>query len=835
MSGSITLKLTPMMQQWSDCKKRAGSAILFFRMGDFYEAFYEDAEVMASQLDLSLTKRQEIPMAGVPVHTCDAYIDKLVGKGFTVAVAEQVEDPKEAKGIVKREITRFVSPGSVIYSSLLQDKANNYFSCISQVGSLFALASLDLSTGEFFVTEFPSLEQLQSELYKIDPKELLLGKKFASRHPSFLQEVQASLNLFVTLEEDWHFAPEESYHFLLTHFGTASLDGFGLKGMSVAYSAAGALLKHISDSLQLPIQHIEKISPYATHHYLSLDRTSQRNLELVLSSNSNGKGTCLLSIIDHTHTPMGGRLLRKWLLQPLTQPELIQARQEAVQEFVENELFLNSFRQTLKPIRDLERLMMRISTGYAFAKDLVQLKTSLQQIPKTIESLKHTTSSFLMQQKTQLSPLTELTTLLEKALVEDPPLRVGEGKTFKPGFNTQLDEYNALRSNASDWMHSYQAKIREETGIKTLKVGFNRMFGYYIEVSKGQADRMPDTFIRRQTLVNGERFISPELKEFEQKVFSAEEKINQLEQQLFYEIKETVSKYTSEVMRLANALAHLDCIASLAHAALLYGYCCPEIDTSFVIDIRQGRHPVIEAISGSFTPNDLFLDNERQQLILLTGPNMAGKSTYIRQAALIVILAQIGSFVPASYARIGVVDKIFTRIGAHDDLSRGQSTFMVEMTETANILHNATSRSLVILDEIGRGTSTYDGISIAWSVAEHLLQQSDKKSRTLFATHYFELTKLEELYPGAVNYSVAVQEEADRITFLHKIIQGSADRSYGILVAKLAGLPLSVIQRAKEILHHLEEEGKSPTLFSPPKRKVSKAPKVNKEQLSLFG
>jgi DNA mismatch repair protein MutS len=813
--------VTPMMAQWHACKAQAKGAVLLFRMGDFYEAFYDDALLLSQQLDLTLTKRQEIPMAGVPHHSAESYIDRLVGRGYRVAIAEQVEDPKQAKGLVRREIVRFVTPGTVVDSTRLSDKANNFFCSLTQVGPLFGLATIDLTTSEFSVTELSSERELLDELSRLCPAELLTTHRCADRHERLLSELSLLANCLVSRVEEWRFDHQMAYEGLLHHFKVTSLDGFGLRGMTAPINAAGALLNHLAQELRLQVDHLVAIHPYATSESVGLDRTTQRNLELTHSFHEGGKSHTLLAALDRTRTPMGGRLLRQWIERPLLSLSAILQRQEAVAALVNHPYATSGLGERLSRVRDLERLTMRISAGFASPRDLVALAASLEEVPGIQSMLNEVTSAELL--SPALDDLSEVASQIRLALVEDPPLRIGEGGIFCPGYNDSLDELQALSQDGKQWIADYQARVREETGIKTLRVGFNKVFGYFIEVSKGQADRVPDLFQRRQTLANCERFISPELKAYEEKVLSAEERLASLETELFTELRLKMASYAPRVLRLAHRLAAIDCLNSFATVARERGYVRPLVDEGGHIEIEGGRHPVIEQALGSnpFVPNDTLLNEGDHRLILITGPNMAGKSTYIRQVALIVLMAQIGSFVPATRARVGLVDKIFTRIGASDDLSRGQSTFMVEMTETANILHNATSRSLVILDEIGRGTSTYDGVSIAWSVAEYLLKTVGRQAKALFATHYFELTQLEGRVPGAVNYNVLVREWEDQILFLHKIVRGAADRSYGIQVGRLAGLPRGVIDRAQQILERLEKGRGKPATAKEEERRAT--------------
>lgn len=834
------VKVSPMMAQWHACKQMAKDAVLLFRMGDFYEGFHEDAILLSKELDLTLTKRQEIPMSGVPYHTCEVYIDKLVAKGYRVAIAEQVEDPKKAKGLVKREVVRVVTPGTLINSNLLSEKNNNFFAALTQVGQLLGLAFLDLTTGEFFVSEFTHERDLLNEIYRLHPAEFLTSERFKAKHESLFEEIRQTYPFLVNCQADWHFEHQTAYDFLAQHFKVYNLDGFGLRGMVAAVNAGGALLRYLQDALCLPIHQIQEIHPYSTSHFMTLDRMTQRNLELTASLQDGSRKNTLLNVLDHTQTPMGARLMHHWVKQPLLSAREIRHRQEGIQSFLNDESTLTVLRESFIQVKDIERLIMKISAGYANPRDLIALYHSFAPIGTLKALLAHLPSSWIQGEVHKLDPLPEMNQRIVQALVDEPPIRIGEGQIFREGFHRELDELREISRDSKAWIARYQTQLREETGIKTLKVGFNKMFGYYIEVSRGQTNRMPDTFIRRQTLVNAERYISPTLKDYESKVLTAEERIQAIESELFQELRQEIAQYTKIVMSVAQAIGRLDCLSTLAQVAQQNNYSCPTVDESNSIIIEEGRHPVIEQVckQEKFVPNDTYLNDQDQRLLLITGPNMAGKSTYLRQVALIAIMAQIGSYVPAKKAHIGIVDKVFTRIGASDDLSRGQSTFMVEMTETANILNNVTPRSLVILDEIGRGTSTYDGISIAWSVAEYLLTTEQRMAKTLFATHYWELTKLEEKVPGAVNYNVAVHEAEDHIIFLRKIVRGGTDKSYGIHVARLAGLPLAVIQRSKEILEHLEENANRKSAFEPskPKRPVLTKIKVPQTdfQLSLF-
>lgn len=832
-------RTTPMMVQWQACKDAAKDALLLFRMGDFYEAFHDDAVVIAKELDLTLTKRQEIPMCGVPWHTCDAYIDKLVGKGYRVAIAEQTEDPKQAKGLVKRGIVRIVTPGTLINSGLLSEGKNNFFASVTRVGSIYGLSYLDLTTAEFRAIEFHELQDLVNEIYRLRPAEFLTSQKFYTQHEQLFDELRQTYDILVNTRDDWMFEYQTTYHFLVQHLKVFNLDGFGLRGMVVAVNAAGALLYYLQDVLSLPIDHIQEIGTYATSEYMSLDRMTQRNLELTESLNDGSRKNTLLQVLDQTLTPMGARLIRHWIKQPLLSLDMILKRQQAVETLLTQGV--KEIRLHLRQINDLERLMMKISSGFASPRDLYALRLSLEAIPHLKGAVHALCSIHFEEHARNLQPLPQVTQLIASALVDEPPAKLNDGPVIRDGYNKELDELRSICVDSKTWMMRYQQTIRDETGIKTLKVGYNKIFGYYIEVSKGQAHLMPSTFHRKQTLVNGERFISEELKNYEHKVLSAEDKISAIESEIFTQLRKEIAGYSKQVMQMAHAIAAVDCLQSLASVAKENHYIRPKMSDSQVIDIKEGKHPIIDIVNTKepFVPNDTYLDDQNQRVMIITGPNMAGKSTYIRQVAMLTIMAQIGSFIPAKEAHIGIVDKVFTRIGASDDLARGQSTFMVEMTETANILHNATSRSLIILDEIGRGTSTYDGISIAWAVAEYILCTEGKTAKTLFATHYFELTKLEAIVPGAVNYNVAVHESNDHIVFLRKIVKGDTDKSYGIHVARLAGLPGPVISRAKEILIHLEENGSRVNAFEPskPKKRLKPQPAQHlpqQIQLTLF-
>jgi DNA mismatch repair protein MutS len=787
------MTVTPMMSQWQACKSQAKDALLLFRLGDFYEAFYEDAQVISKEMGLTLTARQGTPMCGVPFHTAENYIDKLIAKGFKVAVAEQTQDPKSVKGLVKREIARIVTPGTVINSQLLSDKKNNFFVSIAQLGSVFGLAIIDLTTTEFRAQEIEKESQLIDELCRLRPSEFLVNCQF-----EFLKEL-SYLFPFISNEKKG-LDPKLSFDVLTAHFDVQNLDGFGLRGKTAAIVAAGSLLLYLKEELNLNLDHVQSIQAESLSQYMSMDRSTMRNLEINES---------LFSLLDETCTPMGARLLRQWVQYPLLSCPLIQERQEAIQSFIDLPEVSKKGRELLSNLRDLERLMMKISAHYATPRDVYALGVSLSHLPAIKETL-------------SLESLFDAAPLASKILSsmnESQPLRIGEGDIFRDGYHAELDRLRLLSKDSMSWMAQYQVNLREQTGIKTLKVGYTKAFGYYIETSRAQSERIPPTFQRRQTLINAERFITDELKQFEHQVLTAEERSKAIESELFEQLRAEIATHAPAINSAAKIIARVDALLSLAKAATLYQWIKPVVDESDVLEIKEGRHPVVEKTIGkaSFIANDTHL-SPNEQLMLITGPNMAGKSTYIRQVALLVILAQIGSFIPATAARIGIVDKVFSRIGASDDLARGQSTFMVEMSETANILNHATSRSLVLLDEIGRGTSTYDGISIAWAVAEYLLTTPKKQAKTLFATHYWELTKLENEYAHALNFQTAIQEVPSGIVFMRKIIRGGTDKSYGIHVAKLAGLPNKAIKRAEEMLKELEKKPDSqlPLFISTP-------------------
>ncbi|MCX6339926.1 MAG: DNA mismatch repair protein MutS [Candidatus Aureabacteria bacterium] len=805
------MKLTPMMQQYRKIKKETPPSILMFRLGDFYEMFFDDALTASRILNITLTSREsgkgnKVPMCGVPYHAVQEYIAKLVRAGHRVAVCDQVEDPELAKGLVKREVTRVVTPGTVLEESLLREKSNNYLAAINRANGLYGLCYLDLSTGEFVVAEIARETDLFNEVGRVAPSEFLLPLGLAE-DKEFLRRVKESSFAMVNPLDDWLFEYESSYGRLKEFFHTQSLDGFGCSNLGPAIGAAGAVIHYLKETGHSSLAHVTKITRSINTDQMILDIYTQRNLELVRNLRSGGCEGTLISVLDHTSTSMGARLLRQWLLQPLIGVEDIVRRQGGVQELFDNAATSDALSKILKDFKDIERLIARIDCGHANARDLLALKQSVDLLPSLKECIAPLASEIIGGLRGTIENMSDISALIEKGIDPDAPLTVREGGVIRSGYDTELDEIRSIARSGKGWIVELQKREVERTGIRSLKVGYNRVFGYYIEVTKPNLGAAPADYIRKQTVVNGERFITLELKEYESKVLGAEEKAAAMEYTIFQRIREKIVAETERVQRVGRGVALLDLLNSLAVAARRNNYVRPEVNEGDVIEIIDGRHPVLELmlVDERFVPNDTLLNTETDQLLIITGPNMAGKSTYIRQVALLVLMAQTGSFIPATRATIGVVDRIFTRVGASDELTRGQSTFMVEMNETANILNNATEKSLIVLDEIGRGTSTFDGISIAWAVAEYLHNNTAVRARTLFATHYHELTELEMNLPGVKNYNVAVREWNDEIVFLRKIVPGGTDKSYGIHVARLAGLPRKVIERAKDILNALEE------------------------------
>ena len=794
-------EITPIRQQYLDIKKQYPSTILFFRLGDFYETFDEDAETISRELDIVLTSRPigkgaRAPLAGIPYHAVDNYLSRLINKGYHVAICEQVGD-QPAKGIFPRKVVRVVTPGTIIDSNLLPGDANNYLASIVIDNEKVGIAYVDISTGEFAVTELDLGDgnPARAELTRINPAETV--------YPDNLI-LPNGIPGQLTAWPIWRFESGRAKETLISHFSTSTLDGFGIKNLPLAIRAAGGVLQYLKETDGEALGLLSNLRVYSTSEFMVLDSATRRNLELTETLEGNLKGS-LLGTLDITVTPMGKRLIRRWVSQPLLDKEEINRRQEGVHALFGNSMLRADLRSKLKPIADLERLTNRILANHALPRDLVALRESLGRMPPIIDLfLKENLAP--LHSPSSLDLCQEALSLLDASIEDDPPQTLQNVGIIRSGYSAELDGVIDASRHARDWINNLESVERERTGIRTLKVGYNKVFGYFIEISQGQSAKAPTDYIRKQTLVNAERYITPEMKEYETLVLNAEERIREIELKLFKDICGQLSKSSNRILLTARALAELDTLASLAEVAALNDYVRPSIETSGVFEIHEGRHPVVEkGLEGErFVPNDIIFE-EREIVRIITGPNMSGKSTYLRQAALIALMAQIGSFVPAHSAIIGVVDRIFTRIGAKDEIHSGQSTFMVEMVETANILNNATPRSLLILDEIGRGTSTYDGVSIAWAVVEYIHSHPSVKAKTLFATHYHELTQLADLFPGVRNYNVAVTESDGRVVFLHKIIPGGADRSYGIHVAQLAGLPKPVIQRANEIMAELEK------------------------------
>ena len=820
-----------MMEQYRRIRRELPEdAILFFRLGDFYEMFYEDAKTAAPILDIALTKRQAMPMCGVPFHSAELYIAKLIRAGKKVAICDQMEDPSATKGIVRREVIRVITPGTVLEDQVLESKKNNYLAGLIHDAQGYGLAFLDLSTGAFWLEESASASAVEENLARYAPTECVVPSDHRD-DPVYRSFFRPGLASVLTGHDDWTFDTEAASDLLTRHFKVHSLDGFGLRDCPLGLRAAGAVLHYVGQALRRRVDHVRQVQVKRAADYMLLDEATVRNLDLV-----DGPAS-VLAVLDGTRTAMGARLLRDWLVRPLLDLSRITCRHDAVQELLKKRTGLAELREALGEIRDLERLIARLNAGTGNARDVRQLGRSLANLPRVKEQLAGAAVPLLADLDAALKPHPELVHLIEHSLVDEPPALIKEGGLFRPGYHAELDELRDAASKGKQWLMEFQQREQERTGIASLKVRHNNVFGYFIEITKANLAKAPADYIRKQTVVNGERFITPELKEYENKIFGAQDRSIALELELFLALRERVVADTGTIQQAAAAVAQLDVLAALADRALALRYVRPHMHEGDDLVIRDGRHPVIETLPGAerFVPNDTKLDGTKNQLAIITGPNMAGKSTYIRQVAVIVIMAQAGSFVPAALAELSVVDRVFTRVGASDDLARGRSTFMVEMQETANILNNATSRSLIVLDEIGRGTSTFDGISIAWAVAEYLHNDPRVKAKTLFATHYHELTDLALTLSGVKNYNVLVRESGDHIAFLRRIVPGAADKSYGIQVARLAGLPPDVITRAHEILKNLEagefEETGQPKLA----RRYGKKAANHPDQLSLFG
>ncbi|MEW6732001.1 MAG: DNA mismatch repair protein MutS [Acidobacteriota bacterium] len=805
---------TPMLRQYHEIKRQYPGTILFFRLGDFYEMFYEDALLGARELEITLTARQKergnpIPMCGVPYHSATSYIAKLVRKGYRVAICEQLEAPGKGIKLVKREVIRVITPGTAIDAQLLDGRENNYLAAISGSGASMAAAFVDVSTGEFIATEFIGDEawpRLIQEIESFAPRELLYPESLAVliKSPRSSEDAPANFAGAVTTPlEDWHFEYERALALLHSHFKVNSLEGFGLASKNNAIAAAGAILDYVRETQKEAAAHITGISYFEPADYLILDSATVRNLELVETLEGARRNT-LLALLDETLTGMGARLLRQWLLRPSINIGELNTRLDAIAEARRATIMRDRIRQQLSNVQDLERLLGRISLGTANPRDLISLKNSAAIIPAVKQQLAEARSSLLEVLREDLDELKDIYDLINQAIVDEPPLQLSEGGVIRENYHAQLDELRSVRKNAQGLIAAIETRERGRTGISSLKVKFNNVFGYFIEVSKANLKHVPDDYERKQTLVGAERFTTPELKQLEEKVLGAEEHIAEIEQELFQDIRRQIATQTQRIQRTAHILALIDLLFTLAEVAARYNYCRPTLHEGDDIMLRAARHPVVEAQCERFIPNDLYINNTTHRLLIITGPNMGGKSVYLRQAALICIMAHIGSFVPAEEARIAILDRIFTRVGASDNLARGRSTFMVEMTETANILNTATPRSFILLDEIGRGTATFDGLSLAWAIAEYLHDASQHAAKTIFATHYHEMTELAKLLPGVRNYQMAIKEQEGQIVFLRRLIEGAASKSYGIEVARLAGLPNIVIERAREILGNLE-------------------------------
>ncbi len=828
---------TPLMEQYLSIKAKHQEHILLFRMGDFYETFYDDAKIISKVLGIALTKRAhgksaDVPLAGFPYHALDNHLPKLVAAGHRVAICEQVEDPKLAKTVVKREVVEIVTPGTALSDKLLDHKTSNFLAAVHIEKQMAGVSYADFSTGEFYLAEV-SLEKLVNYLQEIGPREILASAKMFETLEESLQNRSGAV---LTKLDDWLFGHAFCYETLTQHFGTSTLKGFGAEGYKLGTVAAGAILHYGKENFRSELGHLRRLSVIAAEDYMILDHSTRRNLEIVDSISGEASGGTLLSIMDYTVTSMGARRLKNMITHPLISLELIRERLDRVDALFSARSGRNELREHLENISDLERLFARVATGRASPRDMVVLKRALSFIKPVKDTLSEMALAELEAFSEGLADVEPVVALIEEALVAEPPQNITEGGIIAEGYHAELDELREISREGKSWIVQLQNSEKEKTGIPTLKIGYNRVFGYYFEVTKVHADKVPEYFIRKQTLVNAERYITPELKEFEEKVLGAEEKMATLEHELFQEVRRHVAGWGSAIQSNARLIAELDCLASLAHFAERFKYVKPVVDDSDTIEIVEGRHPVVEQLlppDQPFIDNDIAIDNRSNQIMIITGPNMSGKSTYLRQVGLIVLLAQIGSFVPATSARIGIVDRIFTRVGASDNLAFGESTFMVEMLEAANILNNATPQSLILLDEVGRGTSTFDGLSIAWSITEFLHHNKKVAAKTLFATHYHELTELAMLYPRIQNFRVAVREYDDHVVFMHKIEAGGMDHSYGIYVAQMAGLPREVVERAREVLLNLEANELNPN--ESPRLAHRRADRqLNPNQLDLF-
>ena len=810
-------EFSPMMQRYLETKEQYKDCILFYRLGDFYEMFFDDAIIAARELEITLTgkdcgQEERAPMAGVPHHAAEMYISRLIAKGYKVAICEQLEDPKTAKGIVKRGVIKVVTPGTIIDSNMLEERKNNYIMSIYKTGIYFGISVCDISTGEFYSAEIKDQQNfplLLDELARYNPSELVINSMMADCQEE-ISKIKERFDCYITRFQDKFFDSKiDTLNLRFNIVDTSNKTIENLKDKTLAIPPINALLAYIEQTQMTTLDHLNKITIYQISKYMSLDINARRNLEITEKMRDKSKKGTLLWVLDKTSTSMGGRMLRRWLNDPLIDTLEINNRLNAVKILKNDMILRGDITENLKKVYDIERLAGKMAYGNANARDMITLKNSLEKLPDLKQVLSNIKESIMLEEIYQnIDELKDIHNLIEKAIVDDPPMTIKDGGIIKIGYDEEIDKLKTATTEGKNWIVNLEAEEREKTGIKNLKVGFNKVFGYFIEVTKSYLSQVPDRYVRKQTLTNAERYITEDLKNLENQILGAEEKVVNLEYNAFIEIREEIAKNIKRLQSTAMAVSELDVLTSFAQVAEDLNYCMPQVDNSGIIDIKAGRHPVIEKMSGagSFVDNDTYLDKDENRLSIITGPNMAGKSTYMRQVALITLMAQVGSFVPASEAHIGVVDKIFTRVGASDDLSMGQSTFMVEMMEVATILKEATSNSLVILDEIGRGTSTYDGLSIAWAVAEYIADKEKCGAKTLFATHYHELTELENQSDGIKNYSIAVKEKGEDIIFLRKIVRGGTDESYGIHVARLAGVPKVVTQKANEFLRNIEKK-----------------------------
>ena len=836
---------TPMMQHYLKTHEEYKDCILFYRLGDFYEMFFDDAKVVSKELELTLTGKscgaeERAPMCGIPYHAAETYLTRLVKKGYKVAICEQVEDPKLAKGMVKREVTRVVTPGTTLNAQALDETKNNYIMCIAYIGDHYGISSADITTGDYYVTEVDSERKLLDEVNKYQPTEIICNEAFYISGID-IDDMKNRMGIVIYSLDAWYFSDETAQMTLKDHFKVRDLEGLGLADYDSGVVAAGALLKYLYETQKTTLSNLVAIHPYTTGKLMIIDSSTRRNLELVETLREKQKRGSLLWVLDKTRTAMGARTLRSFVEQPLIERTEIEERYDAIDEFNTNAITREEIREYLNPVYDLERLITRVTYQTANPRDLIAFRNSIHMLPPIKTLMSDFQSPLLKRLYEQMDTLDELYELIERSIAEEPPLTLHDGGILKEGYNEEVDRLRKAKTDGKSWLADLEAKEREKTGIKNLKIKYNKVFGYYLEVTNSFKDLVPDYFTRKQTLANAERFITPELKELEDVILGAEDKLIVLEYELFREVRQKVADEVVRIQKTAKAVAQIDVFASLATVAEQNNYCRPKLNEKGLIDIKDGRHPVVERMiqNEMFVANDTYLDNGSNRVSIITGPNMAGKSTYMRQSALIVLMAQIGSFVPAKSAKIGIVDRIFTRVGASDDLASGQSTFMVEMSEVANILRNATSNSLLILDEIGRGTSTFDGLSIAWAVVEHISNPRLLGAKTLFATHYHELTELEGKLNSVNNYCIAVKEKGDDIVFLRKIVKGGADKSYGIQVAKLAGVPDNVIERAKEIVEELSNNDiteivQNISAEGGSKRSKPKLDEVDLEQISLL-